>query len=79
MLKIEITARFRADGSLIPLEFRLESETVQVQNVGRQWQSEEGRHLLVMDFRGKTYHLFFQLRDLGWYLIQDIKGTPDLV
>ena len=76
MEKIEITTRFKRDGSLIPIEFSLEDQNILILNVGRQWDSEDGKHILVMDFRENTYHLFFQLSDLSWYLMRDIKPNP---
>jgi hypothetical protein len=77
MIKIELTARFLPEGKLVPVEFRFDGLPVLVQDVGRQWQTENGRHLLVQDFQHRTYHLFFQLEDLGWYLIQDLKPNPE--
>ena len=79
MEKIEITTRFKHDGSLVPLEFTLGGKAIQLLNVGRQWETPEGKHILVMDFQETTYHLFFQLSDLGWYLIRDIKPAADPV
>jgi hypothetical protein len=79
MEKIEITTRFRADGSLVPLEFTAENRTIRVLDVGRQWETEGGRHLLVMDTQQNTYHLFFQLSDLGWYWVKDIKPTANSI
>jgi hypothetical protein len=76
MEKIEITTRFKQDGSLIPIDFTLEDITVQIMNIGRQWDSKDGLHILVMDFQENTYHLFFQLSDLSWHLIRDIKPGP---
>lgn len=76
MEKIEITTRFKRDGSLSPIDFTLEGQTVQILNVGRQWEVEEGVHILAMDFQENTYHLFFQLSDLSWYLVRDIKPGP---
>ena len=73
MEKIDITTRFTRDGSLVPIDFSLEDHTVQILNAGRQWETEDGRHILVMDYAKNTYHLFFQLSDLSWYLIRDIK------
>jgi len=77
MEKIEITTRFKRDGSLVPIEFTLPDQVVQVLNIGRQWETPEGRHLLVMDFGENTYHIFFQVKDLSWYLIRDIKTSYD--
>lgn len=73
MKKIEVTAQFKSDGSLIPIEFIMENEPIRVLDVGRQWETEEGKHILVMDSQNHTHHLFFQGKDLTWYLIQDIK------
>jgi hypothetical protein len=73
MEKIEITTRFTRDGTLVPLDFSLDEETIQILNIGRQWITAEGRHILVMDYGQNTYHLFFQLSDMSWYLIRDIK------
>ena len=73
MEKIEVTAKFRFDGSLIPVEFMIGNEVIRVLDVGRQWEKEDGRHILVMDYQSHTHHLLFQGKDLTWYLIQDMK------
>ncbi|MGB2955827.1 MAG: hypothetical protein WBB64_07635 [Anaerolineales bacterium] len=77
MEKIEITTKFKRDGSLIPLEFNINDETVWILDVGRQWESDDGKHILVMDFQGRTYHLFFQLQDMSWYLVRDLKPPAE--
>jgi hypothetical protein len=74
MEKIEVTTRFTRKGKLVPLEFSWGDKKVPVLNLGRQWETGEGRHLLVMDHTERTYHLFFQISDLSWYLVKDIKG-----
>jgi hypothetical protein len=79
MERIEITTRFRIDGSLVPVEFSTGEKTIKVLDVGRQWESDRGRHLLVMDHQGNTYHLLFQLSDLSWYWVKDIKPSPNSV
>ena len=76
MQRIDVTIRFMPDGRIFPREFSLDGEMIKVRDVGRGWESEDGRHLLVMDGSRRTYHLFFQLEDLGWYLIRDQKDTP---
>lgn len=78
MKKINITTRFKRNGALIPIEFILEDNSVQVLDVGRQWETKDGKHILVMDSQGHTHHLFFQSRDLGWYLIHDQKPHGEL-
>jgi hypothetical protein len=77
MKKIDITTRFKPDGSLIPIEFIIDNEPVRILDVGRQWDSDDGKHILVMDFQGQAYHLFFQLHDLSWYLVRDIKPPAE--
>ena len=77
MEKIEITTKFKRDGSLIPLEFNINDETVWILDVGRQWESDDGKHILVMDFQGQTYHLFFKLQDMSWYLVRDLKPPAE--
>ena len=79
MEKIEITTRFSREGKLIPIEFRIGYVVIGIQDIGRQWESEGGRHILVMDHQEKAYHLFFDLADLNWYLIRDLKGPTDKI
>jgi hypothetical protein len=79
MERIEVTTRFQEDGSLTPIEFSAAGTTVKVRDVGRQWDSEDGRHVLVMDHQNKVYHLLFQLSDLNWYWIKDIKPASNRV
>jgi hypothetical protein len=79
MEKIDITTRFSRDGKLIPLEFTLGEITIGILNIGRQWETEDGKHILVMDAQQNTYHLFFEMADLSWYLIRDLKGSPGKV
>ena len=77
MEKIEITTKFKKDGSLIPIEFLIENQSIQILDVGRQWETEDGKHLLVKDFQDQVYHLFFQLQDLSWYLVRDLKQKSE--
>jgi hypothetical protein len=79
MEKIDITTRFRRDGSLVPIDFSVEDQTIPIIHIGRQWDTEAGKHILVMDQRENTYHLFFQVSDLSWYWIKDIKPGPDSI
>ena len=61
---------------MIPLEFALGDKKISILDIGRQWDTEEGKHILVMDARENTYHLFFALADLSWYLIRDLHDSP---
>jgi hypothetical protein len=79
MEPIDITTRFNREGKLIPLEFTLGEKKIYIFNIGRQWDSDEGKHILVMDAQENTYHLFFALEDLSWYLMRDLHGSPGKV
>lgn len=79
MEEIDITTRFSKEGKLIPLEFTLGEDKILILNIGRQWETEEGKHVLVMDPHQNTYHLFFSLGDMRWYLIKDLQGSPGKV
>ena len=79
MEKIEISTRFNKDGALIPQEIKIRKEVVPILNVGRGWETPQGRHILVMDALNRTYHLFFQTADLSWYWIRDLKGPAGAV
>jgi hypothetical protein len=79
MERIEVTSRGQSDGPLDPVAFTAGREIHQVKDVGRRWDSEDGRHMLVMDTRGKTFHLFYQLSDLSWYWVRDIKPSANRI
>jgi hypothetical protein len=79
MEKIEITTRFNREGKLIPLEFTLGDDPIRILNTGRQWETEGGKHILVMDHQENTYHLYFDLADLCWYIIRDLIGPADQI
>jgi hypothetical protein len=79
MERIEITTGFTKDGKMVPLDFIFKEQEIQVINIGRSWETDEGRHILVMDQYNETYHLFFQRSDLCWYIIKDIKPSPRLI
>jgi hypothetical protein len=79
MEQIDITTRFSKEGKLIPLEFTLGEDRIAILNIGRQWETKEGKHILVMDPQQNTYHLFFSLADMSWYLISDSQGSPGKV
>ena len=79
MEKIDITTRFSREGKLIPLEITLGDEVIGILNIGRQWDTDDGKHILVMDYQENTYHLFFKIADLSWYVIKDLIGSPGKV
>lgn len=76
MNKIQVIARFTTQGKIIPSRFHIEEEKVNIWDVGRQWDDEKGRHILVKDSKDQTYHLLFVFREATWYLVRDISSPP---
>jgi hypothetical protein len=76
MKKIQVSARFTTQGKIIPSRFQLGEEKVNIWDVGRQWDDEKGRHILVKDRKDRTYHLLFMFREATWYLVRDISSPP---
>ena len=79
MEKIEISTRFNKEGAPLPQEIKIGNQVIPILNVGRQWETPQGRHILVMDAQNRTYHIFFQTADLSWYWIRDLKDPAGAV
>lgn len=69
MEEIEVTTRFDPQGKIIPLNFVWRGQETHIDSIGRQWDSHDGSHLLVMDRGGHTYHLVYQANTPKWYLL----------
>ncbi|MFO8036556.1 MAG: hypothetical protein R6U57_08030 [Anaerolineales bacterium] len=76
MKEIQVTARFTAEGKIIPTHFEIGEISVKVRDLGRQWHDEKGRHMLVMDEKDQAYHLLFMPENFTWYLVRDISSPP---
>ena len=76
MDKIQVTARFTPRGKIIPTEFISEGVAIAVHDIGRQWEDDTGKHILVMDAQHTTYHLLFKRDELTWYRVRDISSPP---
>lgn len=57
---ITVEARFEADGRVRVLAFERRGERSVVANTGRQWETEDGRHILVMTPTEQVYELLYQ-------------------
>ena len=68
MEPIEVTAQFRIDGQIVPLRFVLNGKTFPIESIGRNWQAEDGVHILVMIPGGKVVELILNLSQGRWYL-----------
>jgi len=69
MEEIEVTARFDSQGKITPLSFVWRGQGTLVDSIGRQWDSQDGTHLLVMDRGLHPYHLIYQANTTKWYLL----------
>jgi hypothetical protein len=63
---IEVTARFAANGAIIPLQFTWKGGTYHVESTGRYWRDDLGYHILVMAFSEKIYELIFISEEGRW-------------
>lgn len=61
MTRIEVTTRVDVSGKLIPISFIYQGLFLRVDEIGREWEDTEGRHVLVMVTPGgNVYELVHQ-------------------
>ncbi len=77
MIPIEAAGKYDRDGRFTPLQIKLKDQKISIQDIGRRWETDKGCHLLVMDNRQQTYHLFQRQEDQLWFLIRDIFPPAD--
>ena len=70
MEAIEVTAEFDRKGRVTPLSFKWRDRLYTVTSTGRQWEAEDGHHVLVMAAGDKVFHLCFARKEGCWYLLQ---------
>jgi hypothetical protein len=63
-------ARFEVDGTVHPRRFTWNQVWLQVSDVGRQWEDESGRHVLVMAEGHYTFELLLQRETLVWHVVR---------
>jgi len=68
MEAIEVTTRFDLQGNVIPLSFTWQEREYKVISVGRDWQDETTRHILVMVPGDQVYELVFSALEMRWYM-----------
>lgn len=64
---VAVEARFEPDGSIQPVGLVLNGKRLNVQAVGRQWDEDDGRHILVMS-SGQQAELVYRAADASWRL-----------
>ncbi len=68
MEPVDVIARFDDQGQAHPLQFVWDGGTYLIEAVGRRWDDEAGRHMLVMAPSGDVLELVFQAAEGRWYL-----------
>ena len=61
-----VTATIDQSGNTTPITLTLQGETHSIISVGRQWETEEGRHILIETAGGERYELQLSRISLVW-------------
>lgn len=65
---IAITVSMDENGRITPTRLTWRSRQYTLVGVGRQWESNEGRHILVEAAGGERFEIRLLRKDLRWYL-----------
>ncbi len=65
---VQVTARWRSEGSFEPAQFVWQNRTYPVKSTGRSWEDEQGLHVLCMADGSRVFELVFRLQPAGWLL-----------
>jgi len=65
---ISVTASMNQLGQTTPSKLIWQGNQYALTGVGRQWESEEGRHVLVEGTSGNRFEILLSKKDLLWYL-----------
>jgi len=68
MESVEVTARFEKDGRVVPLYLVWQGHRYTIDNTGRQWQAQDGWHILSMTASGRMFELVFIAAENRWLL-----------
>jgi hypothetical protein len=77
MVPVEVVVKYDRAGRITPLHLKYKEQDISIQDIGRRWEADDGKHLLVMDHQQQTYHLFQRQEDQIWFLIRDILPPMD--
>ena len=65
---IMVTASIGRDGQTIPKSLGWHGENHTLIAVGRQWEADDGRHVLVEAANGDRFEIQLSREDLVWYM-----------
>ncbi len=66
----EVEARFEADGKIMVLSFTWRGRRLPVTSMGREWETEEGHHFLVMTTGDRIFELNFHATSGLWNVVR---------
>ncbi len=65
---VDVNARWKHEGKFEPTQFSWHGKMYRIESTGRDWEDEEGFHVLCMVPGGKVYELVFHLNPAGWLI-----------
>lgn len=66
---INVTAKFTDKGNIILLRLDMPGQILKVESTGREWEEEDGRHMLAMVEGNRVYHLLFSPQKMMWFIV----------
>ena len=68
LFSTQVTAQWDPAGWFLPRRFTWQGQEYLVESTGRQWEDDEGLHVLCMVPGGEVFDLVFHLQPAGWWL-----------
>ncbi len=64
--QVQVSARWKHEGTFEPQQFSWRGKMYRVESTGRDWEDQEGFHVLCMVGGGQVFELIFHLNPAGW-------------
>ncbi len=65
---VDVNARWKHGGKFEPTQFSWHGKMYRIESTGRDWEDEEGFHVLCMVPEGQVFELIFHLNPAGWLI-----------
>jgi hypothetical protein len=72
---VQVQARWKRSGGFEPTQFQWDGTVYRVESTGREWEDDQGYHVLCMIQGGKVFELIFHLNPAGWTIRPAAGGT----
>ncbi len=63
---VQVAARWKHEGKFEPTQFSWHGKMYRIESTGRDWEDEEGFHVLCMVPEGQVFELVLHLKPAGW-------------